>query len=93
MAQEKIDIRRLAKLARLRLKDSETEKFTADMEGIVKMVENLPEFEKTDLPLNPEEAMTLREDEIRPSTPRDEILKNAPKTEAGCVVVPKVVDE
>jgi len=36
--------------------------------------------------------MALREDEVRPSFPRGEILANAPQTEAGCIVVPKTVE-
>ena len=35
--------------------------------------------------------MTLREDVVEPSLPRDEVLKNAPQVVAGCVVVPKTV--
>ena len=38
------------------------------------------------------EAMQLRQDEIRPSLKRDQLLQNAPQTQAGCVVVPKVVE-
>ena len=34
----------------------------------------------------------LREDEVRPSTPRDKLLQNAPQVEAGCVVVPKTLE-
>jgi aspartyl-tRNA(Asn)/glutamyl-tRNA(Gln) amidotransferase subunit C len=33
----------------------------------------------------------FREDEVKESYSRDEILKNAPKKEAGCLVVPSVV--
>ena len=33
----------------------------------------------------------LREDEVKPSYSRDEILKNAPAKEAGCIVVPSIM--
>ena len=36
--------------------------------------------------------MVLREDVVQPSFPRDEMLKNAPETAAGCLMVPKVVE-
>ena len=34
----------------------------------------------------------LRKDEVRPSFPRDEILKNAPEAKGGTFVVPKTVE-
>ncbi len=91
--EEKIDIRHVAKLARLHVEDADVPRLQAQMADIVKMVEKLPDFSDTRLPLDEKDAMTLREDEVRPSMPRDEVLANAPKTEAGCVVVPKVVEE
>lgn len=91
--EEAIDIRHVAKLARLRVEDADVPRLQAQMADIVRMVEKLPEFENTRLLLDEKDAMTLREDEVRPSMPRDEVLANAPKTEAGCVVVPKIVEE
>jgi aspartyl-tRNA(Asn)/glutamyl-tRNA(Gln) amidotransferase subunit C len=88
----KIDIRHIAKLARLHVDESEIEKLRTQMSGIVAMVENLPDFESESLELNANEAMALREDEVRRSFPRGEILANAPQTEAGCIVVPKTVE-
>lgn len=88
-----INIRHIAKLARLHVDDEEIAKFENEMGSMVKMVENLPEFTDTNLPLHEKDAMKLRPDEVKPSIKRDEILKNAPKTEAGCVSVPKIVEE
>ena len=34
----------------------------------------------------------LRDDTPRPSLPRDELLANAPETEAGCFKVPAVLE-
>lgn len=33
----------------------------------------------------------MREDEVKESFPREEILRNAPSKEAGCFIVPKVL--
>lgn len=88
-----IDIRHIAKLARLHVDDGDVERFEREMDGIVAMVEKLPDFEQTSLPLNGKNAMKLREDEIKPSMPRDKVLANVPAKEAGCVVVPRVVEE
>lgn len=91
--EETIDIRHVAKLARLHVEDADVPRLQAQMADIVKMVEKLPDFEDTRLPLDEKDAMKLREDEVRPSMPREKVLANAPKTEAGCVVVPKIVEE
>ncbi|MBP3464571.1 MAG: Asp-tRNA(Asn)/Glu-tRNA(Gln) amidotransferase subunit GatC [Angelakisella sp.] len=86
-----IDIKKIAKLSRLAIEPEREEKFQKDMQNIIEMVERLPEMGAGDLSPKVEDAMTLREDEIAPSLPREEVLKNAPQTAAGCVVVPKTV--
>ena len=86
-----IDIKKIAKLSRLAIEPEREEKFQKDMQNIIEMVERLPEMGAGVLSPKVEDAMTLREDEIAPSLPREEVLKNAPQTAAGCVVVPKTV--
>lgn len=86
-----IDIKKIAKLSRLAIEPERVERFQKDMQNIIEMVERLPEMGAGDLSPKVEDAMTLREDEIAPSLPREEVLKNAPQTAAGCVVVPKTV--
>ena len=86
-----IDIKKIAKLSRLAIEPEREEKFQKDMQNIIEMVERLPEMGAGDLSPKVEDAMTLRADEIAPSLPREEVLKNAPQTAAGCVVVPKTV--
>ena len=86
-----IDIKKIAKLSRLAIEPERVERFQKDMQNIIEIVERLPEMGAGDLSPKVEDAMTLREDEIAPSLPREEVLKNAPQTAAGCVVVPKTV--
>ena len=86
-----IDIKKIAKLSRLAIEPEREEKFQKDMQNIIEMVERLPEGETGDLAPKVEDTMTLREDVVEPSLPRDEVLKNAPQVAAGCVVVPKTV--
>lgn len=85
------DIKKIAKLSRLAIEPEREEKFQKDMQNIIEMVERLPEMETVDLSPKVEDTMTLREDVVEPSLPRDEVLKNAPQVAAGCVVVPKTV--
>ena len=86
-----IDIKKIAKLSRLAIEPEREEKFQKDMQNIIEMVERLPEMEIGDLSPKVEDTMTLREDMVEPSLPRDEVLKNAPQVAACCVVVPKTV--
>ncbi len=88
-----IDVQHLAKLARLRIEDDKLAKFEKDMESIVSMVEQLPEVSGDARGLDPDHPMKLREDvEGTDKLTRSELLANAPKMQAGCVVVPKTVD-
>ena len=87
----KIDIKHIAKLAKLRIEDDEIPKFENEMENILSMVENLPPLEGA-LTMDENNCMDLREDEVKPSLRRDEAIGNAPKKQAGCIVVPKTVE-
>lgn len=88
-----IDVKHLAKLAHLRIEDAELAKFEKDMESIVAMVEQLPEVSGDASGLDPDHPMKLREDaEGTDKLTRSELLANAPKMQAGCVVVPKTVE-
>ena len=89
----KIDIIHIALLARLKMDEQQAEKFARQMEGIIDMVDKLPAIEGVATGLDPENPMALRPDEAIPSEcRRDDILANAPQVEAGCVVVPRIVE-
>lgn len=87
-----IDIKKLAKLSRLEIEESQIASFEKEMKGIIKMVENLPEISDSGSLIDPSTPMKLREDVSENHYRRDELLKNAPQTQAGCVVVPRVVE-
>ena len=88
----KIDINHLSKLARLKIEPEKTAKFEQDMQAIIDMVEHMPAMEEDFISVDKNNPMTLRKDEIKPSFRREEMLKNAPKAAAGCVIVPKTVE-
>ena len=87
-----IDIKRLAKLSKLSIPEDKVEEFRKKMEDIIQMVENLPDLDTEGSLVDPTDTMELRKDEVQPSFPREDMLKNAPYTAAGCILIPKVVD-
>ena len=88
----KIDMKRLAKLSKLQFSPEEEAKFEKEMENIVAMVEKLPDIDASGALIDPDNPMEMRKDVSERLFTRDELLKNAPEVQAGCIVVPKVVD-
>ena len=56
------------------------------------MVEKLPNLDASGTLIDPNNPMTLRKDTVENSPNRKELLQNAPEVQAGCIVVPKVVE-
>lgn len=88
----KIDLERIAQLARLKIEPEKREMFETQMQAIVAMMENLPQMDEDYVEVDAAHPMQLRDDTVRPSLRRDAVLANAPQTQAGCVVVPKTVE-
>lgn len=91
----KIQIEKIAELARLNLKPEEKAKLEKELEAILGYVKNLESLdtknvEPTSHVLNLENV--FREDEVKPSKVCDDVLKHAPSAEGKFFKVPKVVD-
>ena len=87
-----IDIKHIAKLARLRIEDDQLDKFESEMENIVGMVEKLPDIQD-EMTLDPDNPMILRKDvAVQDKFTRQELMQTAPQVKAGCLVVPKTVE-
>lgn len=87
-----IDIKHIAKLARLRIEDDQLDKFESEMQNIVGMVEKLPDIQD-EMTLDPDNPMILRKDvAVQDKFTRQELMQNAPQAKAGCLVVPKTVE-
>ena len=87
-----IDIKHIAKLARLRIEDDQLDKFESEMENIVGMVEKLPDIQD-EMTLDPDNPMILRKDvAVQDKFTRQELMQNAPQVKAGCLVVTKPVE-
>lgn len=87
-----MDMKRLAKLSCLKLTPEEEVRYQTELERIVAMVEKLPDLDASGPLIDPDNPMTMREDKSEHLFSRDELLKNAPAVQAGCIVVPRTVD-
>ena len=89
----KEDIEYVAKLAKLNLTEEEKEKFIPQMADIVNFANKISEL-NTDSVEPTQHILEInnafRKDEVSPSYTREDILKNAPEKEAGCIIVPGV---
>lgn len=89
------DVEHVAKLARLELSDDEKERFTGQLNAILKYAEKLNELNTDDVPPTSHVlklANVMREDENRPSLPIEKVMKNAPEEEDGQFRVPAVLE-
>jgi len=89
------EVKYVANLAKLYVDEAEAEKLTSEMESIINFADMLEEIDTESIaPTN--HAMKVqnvfREDVVKPSYNREEVLKNAPSQEGGCYLVPKVVE-
>ena len=99
-------VRHVANLARLEFNDAETEHFTEQLARILDYISKLNELETDDVPptshIHPHQVFILcsqegathvaKQDVVKPSFPREEVLTNAPEPEEGYFGVPRVVD-
>ena len=95
MAAPEIDIKYVAHLARLHLTPDEEKKLGAQLDGILGYIEKLKELDVTGVePTAHAVPMVnvMRPDEIRPSLPHDDALRNAPAKASGLFIVPKIVE-
>lgn len=95
MSLDKKTVAKIARLARIELTDAEQEHYAKEISGILKWVEQLGEV-KTDnvgqLTSVSDMALPWRKDEVTDGHKRDDILLNAPQSDYGCFVVPKVIE-
>ena len=88
-------VRRIARLARLKVSDAEANGLKGELNAILKWVEQLAQVDTKGVePMTRVVAMDLkqRDDAVADGGKADDILKNAPMTEDHFFVVPKVVE-
>jgi aspartyl-tRNA(Asn)/glutamyl-tRNA(Gln) amidotransferase subunit C len=92
---DKNTVRKVARLARIAVPEERLEPLAAELNGILKWIEQLNEVDVqgVDAMTTPVKmALPMRDDVVSDGNIRDQVLANAPKTEDGFFVVPKVVE-
>jgi aspartyl-tRNA(Asn)/glutamyl-tRNA(Gln) amidotransferase subunit C len=95
MAGTDFDVKYVAHLARLTLTPEEEKKLGAQLGNIIGFVEQLKSVDVSQVEPTAHAVPTVnvtRADEVRPSLPHDEAMRNAPKKAGGLFIVPKIVE-
>ena len=96
MSVDTATVKRVARLARIAVTDDEAEQLKGSLNGILDFVEQLNEVdvEGVEPMTSAVEGLSLpmREDVVTAGNDPEKVLKNAPKSEDGFFVVPKVVE-
>ena len=95
MRVDETTVRRIARLARIKISDAEAKGLEGELSGILNWVEQLNEVDTQGaepmtrvVPIE----LTRRVDAVNDGDIADDIVKNAPMTEDHYFVVPKVVE-
>lgn len=89
------DVVKVARLARIALPDDQVEPMTNELNGILNWIEQLGEVDVEGVePMTTvvETTLPMRDDVITDGNIQDKVLANAPRSEDGFFVVPKVVE-
>lgn len=88
---EREQIVHVAKLAQLQLSEAEVERMAVDLSGILDHADRIAELSLDEVPTASHVVglvNVLREDQPRPSLPREQILEQAPDPSDGAFRVP-----
>lgn len=95
MEVDEATVRRIARLARIKVNAAEVSALEQELSGIFKWIKQLDEVDTRDVePMTRVVAMTLkkRQDIVTDGEIADQIIANAPAADAHYFVVPKVVE-
>lgn len=96
MSLQTEDVKKIAKLARIRLTEEETKEFSTELSSILDWVDQLQEVDTDNVPQMAsvsQQDLPLRKDEVTSGGYPDRILSNAPKAAYDCFEVPKVIED
>jgi aspartyl-tRNA(Asn)/glutamyl-tRNA(Gln) amidotransferase subunit C len=94
MPSDRIDVRHVAKLARLALTDAEVTQYGAQLAGLLTFVDALRELDTEHVAATAqvvESRNVVRADAVTPCLSRDDVLREAPQAQNGFFRVPKII--
>jgi aspartyl-tRNA(Asn)/glutamyl-tRNA(Gln) amidotransferase subunit C len=89
------EVLHIAHLARVALTEEEITRFSEQLSNLLEHFEVLQQVDTTDVPPTAQSVAlqdVMRDDEVAPSLPPDDILANAPQREADCFKVRAVLE-
>lgn len=92
----KIPIKKLAKMAHIRLQEPQIAQLESGIETILAYMEVVKNLDVDKVPETfrvSDEVNVFREDEIKPSLPQEKALRSAKKTYNGFFVVPVILED
>jgi aspartyl-tRNA(Asn)/glutamyl-tRNA(Gln) amidotransferase subunit C len=95
MSVDAATVKRIGRLARIRVEESEVEKYQGEINAILGFVEQLDEVKVEGVePMTSVTPMQLRrrEDQVTDGGYPERIVKNAPLSEDNFFMVPKVIE-
>ena len=95
MPLNKSEIEKLATLARINISEDESQQVTERISAVLELVDQLQaqNTEGVEPMAHPMDAIqTLRNDRVTETNQREALMSNAPASEDGLFLVPKVID-
>ena len=95
MSVDALTVKRIGRLARIRIEEGEVEKYQDELNAILGFVEQLNEVDVSGVePMTSVTPMQLRrrEDKVTDGGYPEKVVRNAPLTEDNFFMVPKVVE-
>lgn len=89
------EVKKIAFLARLSIKEENIEQYSQDLSGILDLVAQMDaaDTDNVEPMAHPQDAMQrLRDDAVTEIDQREKLMSNAPAQEDGLFLVPKVLD-
>jgi len=95
MSLSNADVRKVARLARLAMSETEIESARAQLSGIFNLITEMQAVDTTGIePMSHAQNVSqrLREDKVTETNQREAFQAIAPQTEAGLYLVPQVIE-
>ena len=91
----KEELKHIASISRINITEDKLDSYVEAISNVLDVANKIKEVNTDNIKETThisENTNVFRKDEIKPSYSRDEILKNAPTKESGCISLPKVVE-